>query len=469
MAKTFSVAEVEAVLSSGRFDDLLGGVEDSRLECKAAPYQLEQERQKMELAKDVSALANADGGILLIGVQTERNPVHFGDEIRRVGAFPQNLVDITQYLKVVGEWIYPQIRGITAKWHPSANNDGTGIVSIEVPQDAGQERPYLVGKLVEDTTGKVMGSHFGFFERVQADAKPMSFQELRERLKDGFRFSTIDERMRGVEEGLAKLVGTAIQKARLIPDETVVHRITQARQIIGLNERPTLYLAAWPSETTEFPTLFESRTTPLVLLLDNPPRLRNHGFDLSTGQLSEIVQGLLRRSTSPRDKLLELWRDGVLIFVAPGDEWFLSWGMESTASTGLTINTHALTEVTYLFSAFTLKIFEYSVPKPAKLNFYLGLTTMMPERQPFYLSSKRPDRIFPDRGVPAPGDRNVVKREFERASADAGAISYQLLSDLYAWFGFEADQMPFTNRFSRLAQDPGSEVPPSKIDPSLLS
>jgi hypothetical protein len=144
--------------------------------------------------------------------------------------------------------------------------------------------------------------------------------------------------------------------------------------------------------------------------------------------------------------------------------------MESTANTGLTINTHALTEVTYLFSAFALEIFEYSVPKPAKLNFYLGLTTMMPERQPFYLSSKRPDRIFPDRGAPAPGDRKVVKREFERASTDAGAISYQLLSDLYAWFGFEADQVPFTNRLARLVREPGSsEVPESQIDPSLLS
>jgi hypothetical protein len=469
MAKMLSVSEVDAILSSGRFDNLLGCVEDSHLECKAAPYQLDQDRQKMELAKDISALANTDGGNLLIGVQTERNPDYFGDEIRRIGPFKQNLVDTGQYLDVLGEWLYPQIRGITAKWHPSASNDGTGIVSIRVPKEASHERPYLVGKVVE-ATGKIVGSHFGFFERVQSDAKPMSFQELRERLKDGFRFFSIDERIRGVEEGLAKLVGAAIQKAGLISDETVLERIAQSRQIIGLNERPTVYLAAWPSEPAEFPTLFESRTTPLVRLLDNPPRLRSDGFDLSTGQLSEIVQGLLRRSTSPRDKLLELWRDGVLIFVAPGDEWFLCWGMESTASTGLIINTLALTEAVYLFSLFSLMAFELSVPKPVRLTFYLGLTTMMPGKRPFYLSSKRPNRIFPDRGNAAPEDSNRIKGEFERASADAGVISYQLLADLYAWFGFEADQMPFTNQVAQILQEPGKSKPTSlRIDPSLLS
>ncbi|HEV2197904.1 MAG TPA: hypothetical protein VGR55_20135 [Candidatus Acidoferrum sp.] len=378
-------------------------------------------------------------------------------------------MDTKQYLDVLGEWLYPQIRGITAKWHPSASNDGTGIVSIRVPQEASHERPYLVGKVLE-ASGKVVGSYFGFFERVQSDAKPMSFQELRERLKDGFRFFSIDERLRGVEEGLAKLAGAAIQKADLISDQTVLERIGQARQTIGLNERPTFYLVARASEPVEFRTLFESRTTPLVQLLDHPPRLRSDGFDLNTGQLSEIVQGSLRRSVNPRPKLLELWRDGVLIYVAPGDEWLLCWGMNSTASTGLIINNLALVEMTYLFSDLALKTFEYSVPKPLKLKICLGLTTMMPEGRSFYLSSKRPDRIFPDRGNAAPGESKTVKREFERVSADAGAVSYNLLADLYAWFGFEADQMPYTNRLAQILQEPGkSEATSLKVDPSLLS
>jgi hypothetical protein len=42
-------------------------VETEHLEFKAEPYRLEHELQKQELAKDVSGLANARGGAILIG------------------------------------------------------------------------------------------------------------------------------------------------------------------------------------------------------------------------------------------------------------------------------------------------------------------------------------------------------------------------------------------------------------------
>jgi Schlafen, AlbA_2 len=457
MPKTFAVSEVDAILGSGRFEELLGGVEDGHLECKAAPYQLDQDRQKMELAKDVSALANADGGILLIGVQTERNPIHLGDEIRRIGDFASNLVDTSQYLKVLSEWIYPAIRGLTIQWHSIAGNNGSGIVCIRVPQDASRERPYLVGKVVE-ATGRVVGSYFGFFERVQSDVKPTSFEELRERLKDGFRFFDLDGRMREIEAALGTLVGAAIQRAGLISEQTVVERITQARQAVQLQERPTVYLAAWPSEPVEFPTLFDSRTAAVVQLLDNPPRLRHSGFDVNTDQPSAIVQGQLRRSINIRPKLLELWRDGVLISVAPGDEWYLCWGMNSNAASGLNINNLALAETTYAFCNLVLKIFEHAIPQLSKLNLCLGLMSMTTPGGPCSLSSRRISRIFPDRGNAAPGDHAKIRGEFERASSDAGTLSYGLLADLYAWFGFEADQMPYVNR----------DAAPPKIDAAQL-
>jgi len=99
-------------LENGHFDELIGAVEDQHLECKAAPYQLQHEHQKQELAKDVYALANADGGIILIGVKTERNPVHFGDEIIESCPFPQTLVDPDQWQAVLRTWIYPPLQHV---------------------------------------------------------------------------------------------------------------------------------------------------------------------------------------------------------------------------------------------------------------------------------------------------------------------------------------------------------------------
>jgi predicted HTH transcriptional regulator len=78
MPRIITVPEVVAILQSGDFTRLFGCLEDDHLECKSAPYNLGQERERMELAKDVSALANTDGGIILLGVQTEQEPAYQG-------------------------------------------------------------------------------------------------------------------------------------------------------------------------------------------------------------------------------------------------------------------------------------------------------------------------------------------------------------------------------------------------------
>jgi len=110
MPRLIAIAEVVAILQSGDFTRLFGGLEDDHLECKSAPYNLDQEREKMELAKDVSALANAEGGIILVGVQTEREPAHQGDIIRRVGCFAQDFVDFGQYRNVISGWCCHRFR-----------------------------------------------------------------------------------------------------------------------------------------------------------------------------------------------------------------------------------------------------------------------------------------------------------------------------------------------------------------------
>ena len=74
-----TVEEILRALESGNFESLIGLVENAETEAKGAPYQLSLgDAQKHELAKDVSALANADGGIILLGFRTAKddlNPV----------------------------------------------------------------------------------------------------------------------------------------------------------------------------------------------------------------------------------------------------------------------------------------------------------------------------------------------------------------------------------------------------------
>jgi hypothetical protein len=74
-----SVQAVLGALEEKRFDSLIGLPECEWLEAKLSPYILDSLQQKCELAKDVTALANAAGGLIVIGFDTERHPTTAGE------------------------------------------------------------------------------------------------------------------------------------------------------------------------------------------------------------------------------------------------------------------------------------------------------------------------------------------------------------------------------------------------------
>jgi hypothetical protein len=459
MPRFIPLPELVEILQSGNFDRLLGGIEEDHLECKSAPYNLEHDREKMEFAKDVSALANADGGFILIGVQTEREPQHQGDIIRRMGYFAENRIDFTQYQNVVRDWVLPAIPGLRFTWHPCAADRDVGIASIFVPQEASGERPFLVAKVVENN-GRMIGSYVAFFERTRDNVSATKPSDLRDRLKDGRRFAELDARLGNIEEMVGKFTAIQAPERPAFAVETVFRRVQRARREVGLEGNPAFSLAAWPLQPVDFPNLFESHLVPVVRLLENPPRLRDAGFDISTRRLSSIVEWQFRRCLIPDHKVLEVWRDGPLICVVPGGDWHLCWGMRSTPETGLRINNLALAETVFLFCDWSLKVYEQAVPTPQRFKIRAMLSDMAVNGRPFTLNPFRPNDFNLDEDrhpAPLPAGQHF-EIEVERAADNAGTMAYRLLSDIYAWFGFNAEEMPFTDR---------QEQPP-RIDPAQL-
>src|SRR5260370_31240016 len=96
-------------------------------------------------------------------------------------------------------------------------------------------------------------------------------------------------------------------------EDVLVERLREAAGQAQLSERPAFALTAQSYPSARFPGLFASPETPLVKLIDSPPSLRRAGFDLETGE-SRIVRGELRRALVQGWRVLELWRDGVLIY-----------------------------------------------------------------------------------------------------------------------------------------------------------
>lgn len=360
---------------------------------------------------------------------------------------------------MLSDWVLPSLPGLRFQWHASAASENDGIVSILVPQEASRERPYVVTKIIENT-GRTIGSCIGYFERTRDNVTPMKAGELRDRFKDGRRFMELDRRLGNIEEMVGKFTAAQAPQAPAFTVENVFRRVQAARREVGYEGKPAFSLAAWPLQPIDFPNLFESHEAPVVRLLEQPPRLRDAGFDFATRRPSAIFEGRLRRCLIPEHKILEIWRDGPLICVVPGDDWHLCWGMRSTPETGLRINNLALTETVYLFCDWSLKVYRNAVPLPSRFRIRVMVLEMAVNGRPFSLNPYRQDEftIHDGRRAAPVATGQHFEIDVESAAADPGVMAYQLLSDVYAWFGFNAAEMPYVNR----------EQQPTRIDPAQI-
>ena len=177
MVKVMTTQEVLNILETGDFEKLIGAMESEVLEFKGAPYQLDTPKLKLELAKDVSALANVAGGIILIGVGTSIPEEHPHEMIDRIRPFEENLINIIQHEDVIDNWIYPN-PNVTIKWIPFIKKSEKGIVSILIPESKIGKKPFLIMKLL-DEDDKVMKNVVGFFQRKGDRVSNLSAEEKR--------------------------------------------------------------------------------------------------------------------------------------------------------------------------------------------------------------------------------------------------------------------------------------------------
>ncbi|MGD0307208.1 MAG: ATP-binding protein [Candidatus Acidiferrales bacterium] len=466
MPRNIPLEEVFAILQSGNFLPLIGGLEDEYLECKGAPYRLSEDAEKMEIAKDISALANAAGGVLLLGVTTERDLTLRADAIRSFGCFKQQTLSFEQCEKIAAEWIIPPVRNLKFHWYPQAENPAKGIVSITVPPDANIDRPYIVCKALL-VSGKVAGSFVGYFERTRDSAPPMRGAEIRERLKDGLRFSEMSPRIANIEQMIANLSSLSIKAEPTFVDpenpepttnvlseaelegrfRPIFERVRNALRAFSAETVATFSLVAWPLNHVSFPGLFESNSNPVVRLLANPPQLRAHGFSIATEAPPNIIAGNLRRCLRPDFRLLEVWRDGTLIAVVEGDEGHLCWATSQMKVPEMQINSIALAETCYTFCDWALKTFQHAEPNPTKIQFRILLSDMNCRGTSFALNNQPLTRAtfrYAGRLAPGPAGRHFYVEA--DATDPAAVVAYRLLAEVYAWFGFNADEMPYGDR-----------------------
>lgn len=180
-----SFASVKAILDAHDYNALIGLDEDTWLEAKGRnPYDFTTPYGHYELAKDVSAFANAEGGILIVGLTTNRLPESKIERIAAHDLCTQAEFPIQQYQGLIRTHIHPSIRGLRVDWLPVTPDGINGLGVIEVPEQSQNHKYFLNAKVVDSGT-LVKQIVFGVAKRVEAANDPLSISELHKTMQTG--------------------------------------------------------------------------------------------------------------------------------------------------------------------------------------------------------------------------------------------------------------------------------------------
>lgn len=437
---------IRDILAARDFDRFVGNVESEIMECKSIPYRLDEISQKQELAKDVSGMANAGGGFIIIGLKTEANPTRAEEEITEVRLFVEALLNIQQYDDVLKRWTHPTLDGARVEWIPSRNDSAKGIGVISVDAQRLERRPVLVTRTV-DESGKLVEVVFGFFERRRTSVNFTSVARLHSLLQAGLQSEEMRTRLDTMQQLLEELVSRSLsapmKPSNPVTEQDVLTRVSKALEAADLTEMPSYAIAARPTEATDIPGLFRSRQEPVVQWLEKLPRLRDNGFHLNADGPARMVDANRRRVLVHEGGLLELWRDGTLLCVVRGDEQYLCWppALQGPQGPFLAINSIALIESAYLFIDLARKIYETSVPASKQVEFAITLRNMTRQTRSRMKVPSRGYLAVIGNEAPDSSVRLIVLANIKEEAPEK--ITFNIAAKVFEWYGIEHESVPF--------------------------
>lgn len=206
------------------------------------------------------------------------------------------------------------------------------------------------------------------------------------------------------------------------------------------NER-SLVLAANPMEAAELKTVFSGDSESIRRKLENPPRLREHGWGLQTLDHAKFMKGELIRVASGR-MVIDLYRDGNLLLVGKVDRNFLAWSNKED----LQMHPLALIELAVNFTRFYQCVIDDFRTRPEQIEFRVELRNMHLNKQKTRLGSGPVGKFWPlgMGGLEAPSD--TWRREILVSSGayNAEKVAFLLIRELYLWFGHSEEAIPYT-------------------------
>ena len=189
--------------------------------------------------------------------------------------------------------------------------------------------------------------------------------------------------------------------------------------------------------------LFDPRQSELIQVLQAPPRLKGNGWDLAIDDRMDNIHGRMRRSLKEGWKLLQLTREGSLMFLARGDGRFLSFSTHEKPDGPLFIVPFVLAHTIHVFCLFAQQVFAFAIPPPRTMTYVLQLRNMENEKQPAllhpnHLEKNRQAELSYYRSMPHASEDFTLTEQFD---TPPGEVTYELVARVFEWFGFDRDRV----------------------------
>lgn len=437
MSHPANPAEIVALLEGRQDDELVGMEEAVWLDFKGAPYRLDERREQWELAKDVAALANATGGIIVLGVHTTR-PSGSDEEIAtKVSAFPESMFDPNRARDVVAAQVYPRIE-IDVRTFNRAEDKRLAVIVVR--QQDEDRRPFLLTHVFDDE------------RRWEAIAFPVrsgthtAFEPpgmLHRDIADGRRFrrSPATDLIREPLAEPGPDTGDLLESAEAWSREAV----SQLTLEVGWGDYAVVGLTAVPFERRRRPDDFYANDGVRTSFAYDK-QLRHSGFGISYALDVRVGDQEITSLDADRT-VVRVNASGRVIAACAGTAEFLGWANDSGlpspqegARRPLRVNPVAMNEWVYEFCRFI-----YREVFPRWGNSGWAFTALVLRAQ----SGSRPLRlraglqgVGPSRGQPAEADDRVDSLE---PSGDPAVDAIALLSVIYGTFGLGLDRIPFNH------------------------
>ena len=327
--------ELVVALAEGRPQDVLGTAEAGWVDFKESPYVLDGDKGRWELAKDVAAMANAGGGLIVLGIATNRETYDTHDVASELKPFARPLVNVDAYKGVLTGWVVPP-QYPSFQWFESPDTADRHFLVITVKALPPGEGYALVRRTVAGE-GKEIRS-FGVPVRRGDDTEWLTAERLQSLIGRGM-----------VEGGPSSSPAPAAPASTDRPEvikaraDEAVQRLERAQE---WQEEPVLY---WQSRVLPAPPALSGLYSADGVrgYLDGQNELRPMGFHFHNPyQRTEAIPGGLALYSRPGLAVV-VGQDGIVTGGAVADRRLLARSGDETA--GLPLSSIVLAELTYEF------------------------------------------------------------------------------------------------------------------------